>query len=202
MINCGIMRVFLSVLILIFSFQSLSKADDISEFEIEGMSIGDSLLNYFSEDEIKKNKQNTQYPKSDKYIISTINNHSRFEIYESVQIDYKKNDSNYVIASIMGMLRFEDNIDVCYKKQKIIASEVEMLFPKAKKKSGKQTKAFDKTGKSTSYLYEFHLSSGDVVQISCDDWSDKMSEKHNLIDHLGVSVMSKELVDFLYDEAY
>ena len=29
-----------------------SQADDISEFEIEGMSIGDSLLDYFSEEEI------------------------------------------------------------------------------------------------------------------------------------------------------
>jgi len=34
------MRVFISVLVLIFSFQSWTKADDISEFEIEGMSIG------------------------------------------------------------------------------------------------------------------------------------------------------------------
>ena len=48
-----VVRVFLSVLILIFSLQSWTKADDISEFEIEGMSIGDSLLDYFSKDEIK-----------------------------------------------------------------------------------------------------------------------------------------------------
>ena len=38
-----------------FSFQTLSKADDIKDFEIEGMSIGDSLLDYFSKDEIEKN---------------------------------------------------------------------------------------------------------------------------------------------------
>ena len=42
------MRVFIIVLVLIFSLQSWTKADDISDFEIEGMSIGDSLLKKFS----------------------------------------------------------------------------------------------------------------------------------------------------------
>ena len=46
------MRVFLTVLVLIFSFQSWTKADDISDFEIEGMSIGDSLLDYMSKNDI------------------------------------------------------------------------------------------------------------------------------------------------------
>ena len=196
------MRVLIIFFVLIFNLQSLTKADDISDFEIEGMSIGDSLLDYFSKNEINQAKQDTQYPGSDRYIIITLNNLDRFEIYDSVQIDYKKNDSKYVIASLMGMLSFHDNIEDCYKKQKTIVSEIEMLFSKAKKKEGKQTKTFDKTGESTSYLYEFHLSGGDVIQISCDDWSDKMSKKHNLNDHLGVSVMSKDLVNFLYNEAY
>jgi hypothetical protein len=42
------MRVFLAILFFIFSFQSLTKADDINEFEIEGISIGDSLLQHFA----------------------------------------------------------------------------------------------------------------------------------------------------------
>ena len=48
------MRVFIAALVLIFSFQSWIKAEDIRDFEIEGMSIGDSLLDYISENEIKK----------------------------------------------------------------------------------------------------------------------------------------------------
>ena len=51
-------KVFLSVLILTFSLQSWVKADDIKDFEIEGMSIGDSALDFFSESEIKSNKLN------------------------------------------------------------------------------------------------------------------------------------------------
>ena len=51
-----VMRVFTIVLVLIFSLQSWTKADDIREFEIEGMSIGDSLLDYVNKNEINNNK--------------------------------------------------------------------------------------------------------------------------------------------------
>ena len=49
------MRVFIVALFIIFSLQSWTKADDIRDFQIEGMSIGDSLLDYFSESEIERN---------------------------------------------------------------------------------------------------------------------------------------------------
>ena len=45
------MKVFITVLILIFSLQSWTKAEDISELEIEGISIGDSLLKIMNKSE-------------------------------------------------------------------------------------------------------------------------------------------------------
>ena len=60
------MRVFIAVLVLIFSFQSWTKADDIRDFQIEGMSIGDSLFDYISEKELK-NKPKAKY-KNSKFI--------------------------------------------------------------------------------------------------------------------------------------
>ena len=56
------MKKFLAILILIFTLQNPSWADDIRDFQIEGMSIGDSALDYFSEKDIKKNSKN-QYKK-------------------------------------------------------------------------------------------------------------------------------------------
>ena len=50
------MRIFLVVLVLIFSIQLFSKADDIREFEIGEMSIGDSLLDFVSAEEIESKK--------------------------------------------------------------------------------------------------------------------------------------------------
>ena len=42
------MRFLTILLVLIFSLQSLTIADDISELEIENMSIGESLSKYFT----------------------------------------------------------------------------------------------------------------------------------------------------------
>ena len=45
------MKILLTLFVLFFS--SLVFADDISDFQIEGISIGDSLLDYMSEEKIK-----------------------------------------------------------------------------------------------------------------------------------------------------
>ena len=41
--------------LILFSFSAPSFADDIRDFQIEGISIGGSLLDYMSEEEIKEN---------------------------------------------------------------------------------------------------------------------------------------------------
>ena len=63
------------ILILTFSFQPWTKADDIKDFQIEGMSIGDSLLDFMSEKEINNSKRN--YVKNKKYYVHRINPHFR-----------------------------------------------------------------------------------------------------------------------------
>ena len=86
------MRIFLSFLILIFSFQSLTKANDINDFEIEGMSIGDSLLDIFSKKEIDSIEP-IYYPKSKKFhdlaIIS-----KKFKNYDQITFGLKKTMKN------------------------------------------------------------------------------------------------------------
>ena len=49
-----IVKILITLLFFIFSLQSLTKAEDIKDFEIEGMTIGDSLEDHFSK---KKNKR-------------------------------------------------------------------------------------------------------------------------------------------------
>ena len=57
------MKRLLLILILTLSFQSWAKADDIRDFEIEGISIGDSLLDFYSEEKIlNKKKGGFLYP--------------------------------------------------------------------------------------------------------------------------------------------
>jgi len=56
------MKKLLGILVLGLFLITPSQADDIRDFQIEGMSIGDSLLDYFSEEEIKKNALNSLAP--------------------------------------------------------------------------------------------------------------------------------------------
>ena len=195
-------RLSLYLFLILFSFQTSSLADDISEFQIEGMSVGDSLLDYLSEEEIIKNKQKDQYPASDKYIIITVNSPESFQLYKMVQVDYMKNDKKFIIESLSGTLFFENNIEGCYKKQKEIEKEFSEIFLTAKKQSGTLKKSFDESGKSTSTIIEYTLASKDVVQISCDDWSEELTRKHNFPDVLMVTLMSKKYANFLLNEAY
>jgi hypothetical protein len=51
------MKRLLLILILTLSFQTLANADDLKDFEIEGMSLGNSALIYFSEADIINNSK-------------------------------------------------------------------------------------------------------------------------------------------------
>ena len=53
------MKTLLTLFVLLFSTSVF--ADNISDFEIEGISIGDSLLDYFSEEEIIEQIKETRY---------------------------------------------------------------------------------------------------------------------------------------------
>ena len=88
------MKRLLLILILTLSFQSLTKADDIKDFKIEGMSIGDSLLDFFSKKDIKSRKITT-YPNSDKYYVIAFTKQDFYETYEVTQFIIKKNDNKY-----------------------------------------------------------------------------------------------------------
>ena len=125
------MRIILITFALIFSLQSWSKADDIKEFEIEGMSIKDSLLDYFSENEIEKkiNSSNTFFYNKDFMSISLSYKTGKFKVYDDVGAILKQNDKQYKIYSLEGTLIIEsENIEDCYKKQNSIAKEIEKII--------------------------------------------------------------------------
>ena len=57
------MKSFVTIFILILFFQSSSTGDDIGDFQIDGINVGDTLLKYMSEDEIliEKEKRKNYY---------------------------------------------------------------------------------------------------------------------------------------------
>ena len=98
-----VMKVFISVLILMFSLQSWTKADDIRDFEIEGISVGDSLLDHFK---IKTINSARKYKyKNDKFYSIDIWS-DKFNQYAAIQFHLKKDDEKYIIQSLSGTLIF------------------------------------------------------------------------------------------------
>ena len=83
------MKILLTVLIFIFSFQTLTRAEDIRDFEIEGMSIGDSALKFISEEEIVKNIRKDAYKGSDGKFYDT-SMHNSLKQYDEVALILKK----------------------------------------------------------------------------------------------------------------
>ena len=116
------MKRLLLILIIIISFQSLSNADDIREFEIEGMSLYESALNHFSKSFIKNNEED--YYKDNKYKTATISS-NKFEIYQQVQITYKSNDQKFTLIDINGIV--DKNYKDCLNEIKIIAKNFDDL---------------------------------------------------------------------------
>ena len=184
--------------LIFFSFQTSSWADDIRDLEIEGMSIGDSLLDYVSEEEITKKK--FYYPKSKKFVAFAKKVPS-FETYESFQVHFKDDDKKYIIEAIDGMISYENNIEDCYKKMDEIAEELSSLFKDAKKSENKKlSHSYDKSGESKSTDVRFMLQSGDGVKVSCVDWSKKMESE--FFDTLKVEMATKEIINWFVNEAY
>ena len=69
------MKNFILILILILNFQSFTNANDVKDFQIEGMSIGDSLLDYMDENTIIKemNKDGISHFYNDDFVLEEHN---------------------------------------------------------------------------------------------------------------------------------
>jgi hypothetical protein len=187
------MKKFLAILILIFTLQNPSWADDIRDFQIEGMSIGDSALDYFSEKDIKKNSKN-QYKKKDFTHVEN-NNYSFFKTYYALDINFKTGDPEYIIQGLSGIIDYRNKSMVkCKKQLKKNFNEISLLLPKFKKSTIRTVPIpDDPSGKSTDTWAGFFSDQGSVT-IGCLDYSD---ERPNKMDHLDVTIRTNEFNNFL-----
>lgn len=188
------------LVIIILSLCSIipSQADDIREFQIEGMSIGDSLLDHYNITEINERlKRIKSTYKSNKYIRNEFEIKGK-SIYDQIGVHYR-NDGTYEIAELAGMISFKNNIDSCYAKQIEIEKDIAALFPSAKKE--KLRYKYKKDRKSIFDRVVFKLNSGDV-SILCRDWSKKIEKKNRWIDNLSVSIRSQKYLNWSKYEAY
>ena len=190
------MKRLLLILILTFSFQSWTKADDIRDFQIEGMSIGDSFLDYYSEKEIKKKmgeKTSIWYPTN--AYVSILVKSDNFKIYEEAGIILEPTDKKFIIHGIEGTFNYQDDINECYEKQSIITSDLkDMFLNSAKFNSHKQKYSGDKSGKSIVKYNDFIFSNGGAIRVLCYDMSKDFIDPN---DQLYLAINSKQFFNWL-----
>jgi hypothetical protein len=204
------MRIFLSVLILIFSLQSLSWADDIRDFEIEGMSIGDSALDFFLVNDIK-NSITYEYLNSDKfYSFDIIDDSGR--LYNAFQIHVKSNDNQYILHGVTGAITFENDAikanEECHNKIKIIEKDIDNAFDNEKKVS----RIFDAIGQAADDNFKLDPNSirheimykieNGHIWLQCTIWSKEFLERNNYFQNLKITILEDEFFDWMMNKAY
>jgi len=180
---------------LFFTFSSYG--DDIKDFQIEGISIGDNLLDYISKKELKEALEIFNY-KNNEYRYYFLK-YPKSKDYEFLQITIKPKDKNFQIHGIQGHIFYTENIDECYKKIDEIKKDIDKVLD-VKATKDQSTHSMDKTGKSKYTRFSYYLSNGSA-EIICYDMS-KDYEKDGKYDRFAITLGTSEFLRWLTEVHY
>ena len=183
-------------------------SDDISDYQIEKITVGDSLLDYYSENTIKKNIDNFFLElRKDKTFYTVEIADKDFKEYEILQFGLKDNDPKFIIHSVAGG-NFYTNISKCHKRMDSIIKEISDLLKFTDKKDyGTYPNPADPSGKSNvkTVYFDFEEDQGkgmDHIAIGCTDWSKEFEKSYNYQDNLRVVIQTAEYDFWLNNLAY
>ena len=175
-----------------------SYASDINEFEIEGKSIGDSLLDYMSSEEIKSEIKKTRYmydylnfDYGEVYLYEGLQN------YESMSFFVKPNDKRFLIYEVRGVISYIEDLNGCLQQRNKIAEEISEMFEEAKKSEKSFKSRLDPSGKSTKNKIIFTFNSGDEIQVVCSNWEEDLRKKNNWGEGLSVIISTNGVLNWL-----
>ena len=201
-------RLILYIYLIFISISVPAISENISDFEIEGMSIGDSLLDYFSKNEINKflKADTTHFYTNSDYAVIGIYKENQNSIslnnYDSLGITINKKDNKYKILSIGGQNYSYDDINDCSTTQASIANDIkkdvlenninENIWENDKYKSGGII-----IGKSK--MHDFYYNDNSSVRIICYELNDEERKKARWKVKMEVIINSKEFTLWLRD---
>ena len=198
LVNKPMKRLSLYLFLIFFTLQTPSQADDIRDFQIEGMSVGDSLLGYFSEEKITNSNRYYSYLDNEFYAVG-FDYENSFEVYNTVEIHLKTDDKKYKIFMIRGMLDYVEDLEGCLKKQKEIANEIEKILTQYEKTEKSAISKIDPSGKSKYYYIKYYWKNGDDLVVQCNDWDEEIRKKNDWTEGLSVAISTKEFNDWISD---
>jgi len=174
-----------------------SNADDISEYQIGGISLGDSLLEHLSRDqiinEIEYNKSTYNYLNND---FGEVYIFKKIDEYYALTFMVKPKDKNFNIYSIRGLINYDNKIEECLKKKKEIVKELSLVFIKTNQREETLEFDWDPTGESMSYNTYFDFENGDYARVSCAKYKKSLKIKNNWADGLSVKIGKKEILEW------
>jgi hypothetical protein len=194
------MKRLLIILILTLSFQPWTKADNISDFEIEGISIGDSLLDHFTKKEIKIAEKNPTFYKDNRYVVIFLSKSS--DTYRNIQVTYNPNDKNYILEAVEGLNDYPNDMESCNQTRSMIIDDIINLVKDYDIVEDEGKHEGDTFGKSYAFSTWIYPKSGGYISITCSDYSKEAQKEKGWIDQLSVLIGSEKLKKFLMNEAY
>ena len=171
--------------------------------KIGGISIFDNLYDYLSPKQVReKSKGYESYYQhlKDPYKFSTLGvvGHPRInEKYELVEIIYKDNQGVLTINGITAGDYYEYNIDECYKDmQKLVLYLSDQIPDFSKIEPSIFLHDADPSGNSNVKQYLL-VKEYVVIDVSCTDWSEKITKNNGWTDNLSFSITSKEFYNYI-----
>ena len=173
-------------MIWIVIFQTLSLADDIRDFQIEKMSIGDSALDYFKESQLEDNEQGWHNYSYNEYSFSYMPGKG---MYSWFLVSYKNDDDNFIIEGLVGGLE-KSNYDTkeCNNKLDVTALNISKLFKNTSQEEKKSYKlqqdaaqTYPFTGKSVVTSLSFNFLDGAKIILACYDMEKEAKENESFL---------------------
>ena len=193
------MKKLIIIFIFIFNFQSFTWADDIRDFEIEGISVEDSLLDFFSEEKII-NSEKTIYPGSKNFYSMHIVVDSKN--YDQISIGVKNNDKNYTVYSIAGDKFYEKNPKNCLSQMENIINQFDEDLKVAPKDEYRHTYTTLAKGKSYAEVVDYNFPNNSAIRVWCSFYTEEVIDEFNVANGLSISIGTNKWFNFLNNEAY
>ena len=200
---------FFFFIIWFLTFQTQSLANNIQQFQIEGMSIGDSALDYFGESQLEDNEQGWHNYSYNEYSTSYMSGKG---IYSWFLVSYKNYDNDFIIEGIVGGLEIS-NYDnkKCNNKLDVVALNISELFKnttreekKSYKLKAEASQTYPFTGKSTVTSLSFNFLDGAKIILECYNMDNEAKQNQSFLksvlkqtDSFRVDVRSSAFVNHL-----
>ena len=169
------MKKILGIVTLCLLLSTSAYTDDIKDFQIENISIGDSALNYFAEAQLENGEQDWFNYSHKEYSTSLVAGKG---IYDWFLISYKSDDDNFTIEGLAGIVvkkKYDDN--KCNKELDTAALNISKLFKNTKRRKKQLYKVVynprkifqepNPSGKSTVASISFDFKDEGKIILSC-----------------------------------